>query len=500
MSWGLIPRQNKVSEGQFIGDLMSLFARHRIEAGDSRGFEHFYSRLAASDAFRSQLFTLCTAISHMSDEDLSGEQLLDLIVRGLSGRGDGVRVVETPTNVRLEFLSGYEAWGRRDLYAPWPPDRQAPRRDEPLLQPEDEDALAAPSAPETQVAGMRTIQEAIGLARRQLSMDEAERGASPAGVNVEGLTLSELTKLLEEIERRMSRIKPQVHELTAAVPSLIAAPDRPSKAPESSEEVHVVEAVLPATVQGPSLVVLPVEAFATPVDVHSVNADEHPRESAFLARHAYLRGGRRLPPDMIVPDTSVAPFLVPAIEPSPVAPIAPSPVAIPAPPPVAKVFDPKELTDEEDEFEFEEPRRVIIVPRSAVSDYELSPREERVRFKIRLSVVVFAAILFVGSPLAGVVAYQLMHPRARYVERYQTPAPAVQSSEEITVPGSLDPPASKPVSQESVQPGNRPVKSAAAKPHATIDPTSRTQASHPTHKVRPTKPKPPVAVWPPVPK
>src|ERR1039458_2817218 len=77
----------KVSDNQFIGDLMNLFERRKIKTGDLATFENFASTLASNDAFRSQLFTLCTAISHMSADDLSGEQLLALVARALGGPG-----------------------------------------------------------------------------------------------------------------------------------------------------------------------------------------------------------------------------------------------------------------------------------------------------------------------------------------------------------------------------------------------------------------------------
>ena len=66
MSLGSISRPKRLADAQFVGDLMSLFKRQGIESGDPGSLASFESCLASKDNFRSQLFTLCTAISHMS--------------------------------------------------------------------------------------------------------------------------------------------------------------------------------------------------------------------------------------------------------------------------------------------------------------------------------------------------------------------------------------------------------------------------------------------------
>ena len=80
-----IPRPKKMSDGQFIGDLTKLLERRKIKCGDPASLETFGSELGSNDILRSDLFTLCTAISHMADEDLSGEELLLLVGRAVGG-------------------------------------------------------------------------------------------------------------------------------------------------------------------------------------------------------------------------------------------------------------------------------------------------------------------------------------------------------------------------------------------------------------------------------
>ena len=135
-----IPRQRKISDAQFVGDLMSLFDRRGISSGDPQSLEDFGSVLGSNDALRSDLFTLCTAISHMAESDLSGEQLLGLVARALAGYklledDDGVQI---PESMRSAFITGYEAWCSRGSELneplPWPPPRPA-QRSAPMVSP-----------------------------------------------------------------------------------------------------------------------------------------------------------------------------------------------------------------------------------------------------------------------------------------------------------------------------------------------------------------------------
>src|SRR6478672_13484891 len=84
MSLGVaISHKRKMSDGRYVADLAALFERRRIDLGDLHVCEQFEILLRTSDSFRGQLFTLCTAISHMSEEDRTAEELLDLIARAL---------------------------------------------------------------------------------------------------------------------------------------------------------------------------------------------------------------------------------------------------------------------------------------------------------------------------------------------------------------------------------------------------------------------------------
>jgi TonB family protein len=165
-----LPRQS--SDNQFIGDLMALLQRRRVKCGDPRSFESFASELVSNAALRSDLFTLCMAISHMAAEDRAGEELLVLVARALRGPGvaKGSAVGEIPVAMRSAFLEGYEAWCNRAVAA----------TDKPLPRPPmagDEPSPADGLGPGLVVAegaaiGERSIQMALNIVRER----------SPSGV------------------------------------------------------------------------------------------------------------------------------------------------------------------------------------------------------------------------------------------------------------------------------------------------------------------------------
>src|SRR5437762_2926561 len=174
MSLGLVVsygnQRKKMSESQYVADLAGMFERRRIALGDVHVCEQFEILLTTSDSFRSQLFTLCTAISHMSESDLSGEELLDLIARALGTEtGEGAALPET---LKKSFLSGLHNWSNRPLPAEvgWPgrkkpiasiaelPTSIPAHADAPVRS---ESSLNNPPRP----AGVRTLQEALDLAR-----------------------------------------------------------------------------------------------------------------------------------------------------------------------------------------------------------------------------------------------------------------------------------------------------------------------------------------------
>jgi TonB family protein len=359
----------KVSDNQFIGDLMNLFERRKIKCGDATSLENFAATLSSNDALRSQLFTLCTAISHMAAEDLSGEQLLELVARALGGPGLPKRgqVVEIPESMRTAFLSGYEAWSTRGMEPKqplaWPITGKAEERSEAATavavdEPKPAAEASAPTAAEPAAVNRHTVQEALDIAReRRLAETAGSQGAAASGVgaNLEGLTVSELKALLQEVEQQVQRV---------------AAP--------------VID------------------------------------EARFLARHAYLQPGRKtvvghagmgagpvagvanargtVVPVVAVPEAvGVAAIAPPVVEPIPVA-VAAGP-AVAAVPPVAAV------------------PAVAVVPepipyREPVERFDSGVTRLRVSSGAMALVVGGCALfLLVVSGLAGVLVYGSLHPK-----------------------------------------------------------------------------------------
>jgi hypothetical protein len=460
-----IPRQKKVSDNQFVGDLTNLFARHRIECGESGSLEHFYSRLVSNDAFRSQLFTLCTAISHMSETDLSGEQLLELIARALGVPKVAGVAVQVPESVASEFLSGYTAWSNRDLYEPqsWPPVRASAPTNEPLPFPQPADGVSLDTPPEVHSPGRR-MQEALGLARERSPIEDLPpREVSSVGANVENLTISELTKLLEDIDRRMSRIKPHMQELTSLIKPEAAPVERFTK-PHDLVGVHSSRVTAPKVELGPSLVV-PSGANSVRAIESAAETSEDSVEDSFLARHAYLKPKRRLPP---------------GFESAPLITIPP-----PAPPVLAAipVIAPLEAS-----------KAAAVAQASEVApafwsgaEFWSSPalRGERSRVYLHVMVGILAALVLVGSPLVGVLVYRSIHlSEPRYVYEYQAPAqPTVDAT----------------ASAANQNPAGQSATGGGGKPNQTGAPASTGMASHAARSTRATKKTPPVAVWPPPP-
>ncbi|MDP9051920.1 MAG: energy transducer TonB [Acidobacteriota bacterium] len=213
-----IPLPRKIPDDQFIGDLMNLFERRKMKCGDESSLESFASRLESNDALKSDLFTLCTAISHMSAQDLTGEELLVLVAKALCGPGVGKAAAppEIPASMRRAFLEGYEAWGARAAFAieqplVWPPPREAEIREE-----------AEVGEPTDPAEGSRTIQEALEIARERSPNGMLPRANAPVP-NIEHLTIHELKRLREDIEHRVSRIEPQVQGLGDAAGRVEAA-------------------------------------------------------------------------------------------------------------------------------------------------------------------------------------------------------------------------------------------------------------------------------------
>jgi hypothetical protein len=306
---------------------------------------------------------------------------------------------------------------------------------------------------------MRTVQEALLMARKQSPFELPARSAPSPAVNVEDLTITELTRLLEDIERRMSRIKPQFHALNALVHPPDETLERPARMHEAGETPSSKAEA--AAQPGPSLVLPAATGLPSPPEPAGILA--HPpappvevaragyEEDPFLARHTYLKPGRRLPPDTIVP----------------------IPLATPPPAPA------------------EPPRAELPTQPSDILMALVDSRPERFRVKMQLAVGVIAALMLVASPMAGFVAYRLLHPM--YVIEYQDANPALQPSPITVAPApspNPDPPAASPASSPAAK---------VTKPKANAAPSS----SKPTRDGRnpqTTKWPPPSAVsgvWPP---
>jgi hypothetical protein len=254
------------------------------------------------------------------------------------------------------------------------------------------------------------------MARKQTPFELPARSASTPAVNVEELTIPELTRLLEDIERRMSRIKPKFHELNAQIRPPGETLERPARMHEVGEAPSAKSDA--AAQPGPSLVLPaaavlpsppePAAIVATPSALPVEVARARYEENAFLARHTYLKPGRRLPPDTIVPMPLATP---------PPAPAHPSRAELPA-----------------------KPSDVLL----ALVD----SRPERIRIKIHLAVGVIAALILVASPMAGFVAYRLLHPT--YMIEYQDIIPASQPNGVTVAPApseNPEPSASSPAAK-----------------------------------------------------
>jgi TonB family protein len=449
-----IARPGKVSERQYLGDLTTLFERQRRRSGLALTRDSFASDLTANDALRSGLFTLCNAISHMGESDLSPNELLCLVARALSGTGSEGDA-EIPPALREAFLSGYQEWRDRDLQRIvdsseseiWPPPGTSARK--PPASDPGPDAFARSELavgaeaesvePIVSAVGRRTVQEALSLVRRERSTDPGQSDSqSPlSGTNAEDLgnmTLGELKRVLEEIEGRVSRLGPHIQNLSSAAREP-ARRDRPSPVPDSvipfpshrspsAEREH----------DDPHISGFDLESFARrrPIPAPNLRAedtflaqatetDERPRgidalvaaapawanaiptarsfsEDSFLARHAYLaparRPGSEAPASIYYAETPAQPLAPPvaALAQSPL--IAP-PAMLPMPAVVASALPPPLIGLDADE----EP---LLSPMERVQAFVLglSPR------KVFLSL---AGLTVLAGGLAGVIAYRTLH-------------------------------------------------------------------------------------------
>ena len=438
MSSGLAVSQRtprKVHDGQFVADLAGLFERRRIGLGEPHVCEQFEILLTTSDAFRSQLFTLCTAISHMSEHDLSGEELLGLIARALrTESGDGASL---PALLRQNFLSGLDAWNNRGLEGEdeWPPVKKPVAAA--TVAPAVADSLQEkPSAP-PRPSGVPTLQEALEKARirggnRPLRPELVQPASTPMPVETDtnANAIQELNALLGEIEERMKRLRPQLAE-TPPVAETVTA------------RSHVLDIFQDES---------PVIAAPTPAPLPS----HEEREAAFLARHPYLDPKRqRTAPviDAILPDPVEAEEITPlpvSYQPVPQQELQLVPVRPQVSPELRLTPRTVELAPVEEKLKPGPP--TLVIP-------------DTMRMKTYLAIAVLAGIVLVGAPISAVVAYRYMHPLYIYDQVKPQPDPA-----------ATPPPSAAPDNSSG----------------------SGTQGRRSNRKT-PAKRKPPVAVWPPQP-
>jgi protein TonB len=191
------------SQLQFISDLTNLCKRHKISYGRPQDLTHFGADLASNDNFKVDLFTLCTAISHMAETDLSSEQLLILVAHAFGGYGGSIgdANVDLPPATRSAFLEGYKKWTLRepdpDACAPW------------QIDPDQAPVSSRPGPTLVYTAASRIAADARG------TQDARSPRHIPASTPLESLTLSELRMYLEEIESRVSQIEPRLERVTS---------------------------------------------------------------------------------------------------------------------------------------------------------------------------------------------------------------------------------------------------------------------------------------------
>lgn len=411
MSTGLVHRHSESSDGRFLADLVGLFERRKIPLGDDRVCEHFETVLATNDAFRSQLFTLCSAMSRMSATDLSGDDLLHLVGRALGVARGGA---DLPESLRAEFLAGYDAWVHRDLIGcdDWPPARKPPAREEAPRDPgpgeprnadEIRNADAPGSVAFTRPAGLPTVQEALELARAREPLEipapPPERAVSPspvpenrANLDMGSLTIHELNAVLKEIEARMARLTPHLSNPAQAEPAPTVLPitGEPAAALPPLEEAGFSRT-------GPAPII-PIRA-ASPYEYGSEPASGLPLaaydEDQFTANRAYRHPQWReddAPAYSGVPEPLIPAYVPPVQEPE----------AASAP--------------------------TLVHPASFVTRPPAGPpaTPDTLKLKMYLLICALAVIVLVAAPMTGMVVYRSLHPVYVYhlPQPAATPAPA----------------------------------------------------------------------------
>jgi hypothetical protein len=450
MSLGLVSHNNqrKMSDGRYVGDLAALFERRRIDLGEPHVCEQFEILLTTSDAFRGQLFTLCTAISHMGEEDRTGEELLDLIARALRTESEDGAALPAP--LRQNFLAGYDAWTKRGFGGDdeWPARKKpvasvshapsaAPEKrsvqwhSEPMREEPSHDASEQTAAP-ARPAGVPTLQEALEMARtrggnRPLRPEpegqpEAAAHAEPATAaepvthgDANSTAIHELNTLLGEIEERMKRLRPQLVTTETPASNVPALPE-PVQSESAMATLQALgllkpEILGPGVPVRPEVPVRPAVPVATAVPALPAATPEplfDDGDAAFYARHPYLLNKRPVP-------------AIDLLEAEPVEELTPI-MRKPQGEPELQLV-PRQVAEMEPVKQREKPAPpTLVIP-------------ESIKLKTYLAIAVLAGIVLVGTPISAVMAYRYLHPLYMYEPAKPQPDPAATAPTDTTTAG-----------------------------------------------------------------
>lgn len=212
--------RTRPKEHQFVSDLESLFRRLRVPIGSPECLEGLGPLLATKSALRSDLFTLCGAISRMSDSDLAPEELLSLVGRAVGGRAVGSAdegEPYVPEVARSVFLSGYREWQNRSNS---------------LVPNEFDDADLEPKARKFSAAAVQRLRHAA--TDWNVPLQESPADITPS-TRIGDLTISELRAYLDDIEQRVGRLQPYLASIRAELPGAEAVMVAVAKAAEPAE-------------------------------------------------------------------------------------------------------------------------------------------------------------------------------------------------------------------------------------------------------------------------
>ena len=224
-----LPSKIRPKQNQFLGDITQVFRRHKISFGNRSDPGHLTADLQSNERFRSDLFSLCTAISHMSESDLPPEDLLNLVAEAMSGQSQ----VDIPEDAKTSFAEMYEAWSRR--FSALDSVGADPEESEPAWQ-----SPANPFSTAATLSGNQPrpdkLRDQPGAPPRPLTPD------TPIG----SLTLGEIKNYLEEIEQRVSRLQPFL--------DAVSKTNAPVGTGPGTREIETHDSVFPVPLDAPRMI------------------------------------------------------------------------------------------------------------------------------------------------------------------------------------------------------------------------------------------------------